>query len=129
MENSFENLLVWQRSMRLAEKIYVLSHANTFDRDWDLGAQMRRAATSVPFNIAEGFEKGTLPDAIKFFYIAKGSAGELRTQCLLAGRIRYLSADEVKLLSAEATDISRMIMGLIRAYQEREKTKGPSSRS
>ena len=129
MENGFENLLVWQRSMRLAEKIYVLSQKSPFDRDWDLRSQIRRAATSVPFNIAEGFEKGTLPDAIKFYYIAKGSAGELRAQCLLAGRIRYLSEDDVKSVSTEATDISRMIMGLIRAYQEREKSKGPSSRS
>ena len=80
---------------------------------------MRRACTSVPFNISEGYEKGTLRDAIKFYYIAKGSVGELRTQCILAGRINYLEPKDAAVLADECSEVARMIMGFIRTTSER----------
>lgn len=80
---------------------------------------MRRASTSIAFNISEGYEKGTFRDAIKFYYIAKGSAGELRTQCLLAGRINYLGSDEAEALADECSEVARMIMGFIQKTSER----------
>ena len=119
METGFEKLQVWQRSMALAEKVHLQTREGAFERDWDFRSQIRRTSTSIPFNIAEGFERGSLRDSIKFYYIAKGSAGELRTQCTLAGRIGYLVTSEATSLSTEAAEISRMIMGLIRAAQIR----------
>jgi four helix bundle protein len=119
METGFEKLAIWQRSMSLAEKVHSATGTSVFDRDWDFRSQMRRASTSIPFNIAEGFERGTLADSVKFYYIAKGSAGELRTQCILAGRVGYLNQSESGVLVSEAAEISRMIMGFIRTAQNR----------
>jgi len=119
MKNGFEELLIWQRSMSLAEKVHVLTRARIFDQDRDFRSQMRRASTSLPLNIAEEFERGTLADSIKFYYIAKGSAGELRTQSALAGRFGYLKESEAESLVSEVSELSRMIMGFIRAAQQR----------
>lgn len=119
MENGFEKLQVWQRSMSLAERAHRQTQGAAFESDWDFRSQIRRASTSIPFNIAEGFERGSLRDSIKFYYIAKGSAGELRTQCMLAGRIGYLTQSDMISLAGEAAEISRMLMGLIRAAQSR----------
>jgi four helix bundle protein len=130
MKSSFEELLIWQRAMSLAEKVHVLTRNRMFDQDWDFRSQMRRASTSVPLNIAEGFERGTLADSIKFYYIAKGSAGELRTQSVLAGRFGYLERAEADGLISEAGELSRMIMGFIRSAQERAAlTEASRSRS
>ena len=119
MKIAVEDLIVWQRSMNLAVRIHGVVLSQAFRQDWDFRGQMRRASTSVPFNLSEGYEKGTIRDAVKFYYIAKGSAGELRTQCVLAGRIGYLSKEEAMALSGECTEVARMIMGLIRSTTER----------
>lgn len=127
MKAAVEDLIIWKRSMDLAVHIHTITRSKAFDQDWDFRSQMRRACTSVPFNISEGYEKGTLRDAIKFYYIAKGSVGELRTQCLLAGRIGYLSREDAAQLSGECSELARMIMGFIRKTSEREEaqTKKP----
>lgn len=119
METGFERLDIWQRAMSLAEKVHGLTESGAFAGDWDFRSQMRRASASVPFNIAEGFERGTLADSIKYYYIAKGSAGELRTQAELARRVGYLSEAESRALIGETRELSRMIMGFIRSAQER----------
>jgi len=119
MKIAIEDLIVWQKSMNLAVRIHGAVLSRAFEYDWDFRSQMRRASTSVPFNLSEGYEKGTLRDTVKFYYIAKGSAGELRTQCVLAGRIGYLSKEEAMALSGECTEVARMIMGLIRSTTER----------
>jgi len=119
MKIAVEDLIVWQKSMNLAVRIHGAVLSQAFEYDWDFRSQMRRASTSVPFNLSEGYEKGTLRDTVKFYYIAKGSAGELRTQCVLAGRIGYLSKEEAMALSGECTEVARMIMGLIRSTTER----------
>jgi four helix bundle protein len=119
MKQGVEDLIIWQRSMDLAVSIYQQSRSQNFDRDWDFRSQIRRAAVSVPSNIAEGYEKGTFRDSIKFYYIAKGSAGELRTQCLLAGRVGYLTKTEATSLADECSEIVRMTMGFIQKTSER----------
>ena len=81
---------------------------------------MRRSAVSIPSNLAEGYEKGSLKDSIKFYYIAKGSTGELRTQCLLAGRIGHMTKAEAERAADECSQISRMIMSFIQKTRERD---------
>lgn len=114
MKSAVEDLNIWQLSMNLAVAVYKRTKAGEFAQDRDFRSQMRRAATSIAFNISEGYEKGTYRDSIKYYYVAKGSAGELRTQCLLAGKIGYLTSEEANYFTSESAKIARMIMGLIK---------------
>jgi four helix bundle protein len=90
MGKGFKNLLVWQKARDLAIDVYQVTDHSSLKRDFGLRDQMRRSAVSVPSNIAEGDERDTDKDAIRFFYIAKGSLAELRTQLEIAYRIEYL---------------------------------------
>jgi four helix bundle protein len=77
---SFEELPVWQAAIELALRIYGLTDDSAFCETGDLSDQLRRASLSVSNNIAEGYERGTTPDRLMFLYIARGSAGETRSQ-------------------------------------------------
>ena len=81
---SFEDLEIWQIAKGLAVKIYSLSRAPRFSKDFSLRDQMRRAAVSIMSNIAEGFERGGNQEFVQFLYIAKGSCGEVRSQLYVA---------------------------------------------
>ena len=80
----FEDLVAWQKARLLANDVYRITREGPLARDFGLRDQMQRAAVSIASNIAEGFERDTIPDFIHFLFIAKGSAGELRTQLYLA---------------------------------------------
>jgi four helix bundle protein len=83
-KGGFKELKVWQLSKNLAVEIYRLTSSEKFKFDFGLRDQMRRAAVSVPSNVAEGDERDTDKDAVRFFYIAKGSVAELNTQLIIA---------------------------------------------
>ena len=80
MENGFKSLKVWQEAKQLAVDIYHLCRTTELAKDFGLTDQMSRAAVSIPSNIAEGDERNTNKDSIRFFFIAKGSLAELQTQ-------------------------------------------------
>lgn len=82
----FEELPVWQEAMRLAERVYDLTEQNQKRMSHSLRDQLERAALSVSNNIAEGFERGTTNELLTFIYIARGSAGEVRSMLLFLGR-------------------------------------------
>ena len=86
--SSFENLEVWQKACRLAVKLYEVLEGC---KDYGLKNQMTRAGISIASNIAEGAERGSVAEFIRFLHIAKGSAAELRTQIYIASRINILS--------------------------------------
>ena len=86
----YRNLDVWQRSRDLAVEVCKATMAPEFRREWAFRDQMRRAALSVPSNIAEGNERGSDRDGIRFLYFAKGSLAELSTQCEIASAIGLL---------------------------------------
>ncbi|MBI5763049.1 MAG: four helix bundle protein [Planctomycetes bacterium] len=75
----FEDLPVWKTAIDLAVRIYTLTNNPSFSMKGDLSDQLRRAALSVSNNIAEGFERGTTAELLQFLYIARGSAGEVRS--------------------------------------------------
>jgi len=75
----FEDLPVWRAAVDLAGRIYALTRDRFFSQPGDLHDQLRRAALSVSNNIAEGFERGSTAELIAFLYIARGSAGEVRS--------------------------------------------------
>jgi four helix bundle protein len=110
----FEDLEVWKNSCRLCVDIYkILSEC----RDFSYKDQITRCALSIPSNIAEGYERGSNKDAIKFFYYARGSAGELRTQIYIGIKIGYLNNETGLTLKNEAELISKMISALIKSRQ------------
>ncbi|MGA2058857.1 MAG: four helix bundle protein [Thermoguttaceae bacterium] len=75
----FEDLPVWKAAIDLADRIYLLTRHRFFNQPGDLRDQLRRSALSVSNNIAEGFERGSSAELIAFLYIARGSAGEVRS--------------------------------------------------
>ncbi len=85
----FEDLPVWQTAMQLAEGVFRLTDDRSFGGKGDLRSQIQRAAISVGNNIAEGFERGTTQELLTFLYIARGSAGEVRSMLLLTDRLPY----------------------------------------
>ena len=118
MNASFENLDVWKRSQALAVCVYRSLQAC---KDYSFRDQITRAAVSIPSNIAEGAERITRKEFIQFIGYAKGSAGELRTQLIIAADLGYLDRSKAAELVDESTQISKMLFGLIQSM-----TKSPA---
>jgi len=108
----FEGLKVWQRSRELAVRVYRLLENC---RDYGLKDQMCRSAVSVASNIAEGAERNSEKEFVRFLRIAKGSAGELRTQVYIAMDIGVLSPDVSRELVRELKEITKMLGCLIQS--------------
>ena len=106
---SFESLDVWKRSCRLATRVYKDLEPC---RDYGLKDQMTRAAVSIASNIAEGYERGSDKDFIRFLKIAQGSAAELRTQIYIATSIGVIHKDTAKHLIKECKGIGAMLQAL-----------------
>ena len=110
----FMELKVWQRAKDLAVYIYKITREGTFAKDFGFRDQIRRAALSIPSNIAEGDELGSNKQAVKFFYIAKGSSAELLTQAIIALEIKYIGKKGFEHIQTECTAISGMLGRLIK---------------
>ena len=112
---NFEKLIVWQRSKNFAVHVYRITASGAFSSDFGLRDQIRRAAVSIPSNIAEGDESGTNKQAVRFFYIAKGSNAEVLTQAIIAFEIGYISREQFTGIQTECNIIGKMLTKLIRA--------------
>jgi four helix bundle protein len=117
----FEELECWKKARVLAREIYQVTLQKPFDRDFELKSQIRRAATSVMSNIAEGFERGGNKEFLQFLWIAKGSAAEVRSQLYLALDVGHLEESVFVTLKSQTEEISRMIAGLIRHLEGSER--------
>jgi four helix bundle protein len=107
----FEDLPVWQEAIRLAEGVYNMTESRAWRGSPSLRDQIERAALSVSNNIAEGFERGTTKELLAFLYIARGSAGEVRSMLCFLDR-RVVSNDfksEISNLKSIAESCSRQI--------------------
>ena len=109
-DDTFENLEVWQEAIELAARVYELFRQC---RDFSFRDQIHRAAVSISNNIAEGYERDSNADFIRFLFIAKGSCGEVRSQAYLARRVRLLADADAKQLVADAKRLSKRIKRLI----------------
>lgn len=112
---NFQKLRVWQLAKEIAVKIYRLNKTNDFSRDYGFKDQIQRSSVSIASNIAEGDELGTDKQAIKHFYISKGSAAELMTQLIIANEIGYIDDIAKNNLVDECDKISAMLSKLIKA--------------
>ena len=111
---NFQKLFVWQKAKDLAVQIYKLTKScPSFQSDVDLQNQLRRAAISVPSNIAEGDELRTNRQSVHFLYIAKGSIAEIRTQLIIAYEVDYISKSMLDNLENEYAGLAAMIHRVI----------------
>lgn len=118
MSRDVKQLKVWQKAIDLCLDVYAsTSHFPVAER-FGLTAQMRRAAVSVPSNIAEGYSRGTRRDYRQFACIARGSASELETQVIVASRLDFLQPKDAERLLSPTREILRMLDGLILALDE-----------
>lgn len=117
MSSRFEDLAVWKRSARLSADIY--KHF-AFCKDYGFKDQITRSGLSIPSNIAEGYDRNSIKDQIRFFYYSKGSSAELRTQIYIAIDIGYVSSDLGKSWIVETVELSKMLQGLINSFNERD---------
>ena len=115
--NSFENLECWRKSRELNFKIYKLTESKS--NFISLQRQVRRSVISISSNIAEGYERNSHKEFRRFLRIAKGSAGELRSQLYLMNDLNIIDGDEFNQVKKEVLEISKMLGGLIK-YLERK---------
>lgn len=108
----FNNLIVWRRAHDLALEIYRESQQFPLYERFGLTAQIRRAGTSVPSNIAEGCGRASRADFARFIQISIGSASELEYQLLLARDLSYIPHERWSALSEEAVEVRRMLISL-----------------
>jgi four helix bundle protein len=112
----FEDLRVWQDAVELAASIYeTLEKA----RDYSLRDQIQRAAVSISSNFAEGYERGSNADFLRFLYYAKGSCGEVRSQLHVARRVRLVGGQEGGRLLNESKLLSRRLGAYIKVRETR----------
>ena len=107
----YKELDVWKKSMDLVSNVYELIEKFPAKEKYVLTDQIRRAAVSIPCNIAEGFSRNTTKDYIRFLYISSGSAAELETLILIATNLEYMKGNE-KLID-KIISIKKMLSALI----------------
>jgi len=117
LNNSFKDLKAWQKAMDLAEDIYNLTDLFPKHEIYGLTSQMRRAAVSVPSNIAEGKGRSTDRDFVFFLHHSRGSLHELETQLLLSRRRGYVEERAFGQVSNSIQELGRILNGLIAALE------------
>ena len=110
----FEDAEVWCLARTLTKEIYEISGKGKISQDFSFRDQLRRSTVSIMANIAEGFERNTNKEFLHFLYIAKGSAGEVRSHLYLAGDIGYIDAQSRDILINSVSRISKSISGFIK---------------
>jgi four helix bundle protein len=121
MEKPHKKLDVWQAAMKSTTMIYKLTNKLPGEEKFGLVPQMRRAAVSIPSNIAEGAARQGKREFKNFLSMAQGSLSELDTQLDLSMLLGYLSEDHVKEVGSQLLRVDKMLTGLIRTLQKKDK--------
>ncbi len=117
MEHNFRELKVWARAIEYVVQIYALTQAFPKEELYGLTSQLRRAATSISLNIAEGSGASSSAEFVRFLQMARRSAYEVITGLEIAERLGYCNNEQASQLSQEADEISAMISGLVKRLQ------------
>ena len=115
----FEDIEAWRDARHLVKQVYEITNNGPFARDFGLRDQIRGAAVSSMSNIAEGFERGSNKDFIRFLYMAKASVGEVRSQLYTAVDLGYLEEQRADEIIGAAQSVSRQIAGFIKYLRSR----------
>ena len=110
----FEDIEVWKLSRELIKSIYRITESDKFCRDFDLKRQIRRTSISIISNISEGIERRSNNEFVQFLFIAKGSAGEVRSQLYIAYDLDYVSINDLEELKKRIEIISKSLSGFIK---------------
>lgn len=105
----FRKLRIWQEGQQITLAVYRLTRSFPKDELFGLTSQLRRSASSVPHNIAEGCGRQSRPDLLRFVTIAMGSASELESQVLLAQALEYLPTEEAEALLSDVIRLRKML--------------------
>lgn len=118
-----EDLDVWKLSMALSTDLYKLTRAWPKDELYGLTSQVRRAAVSVPANIAEGCYRGSTPEYLQFLRVSRASLGELRTLIRIAANVGYLPENDVPGVMNTISRCMQMLGGLTKALEKKRDQK------
>jgi len=113
MENTYKDLIVWQKGIDLVMAVYKLTEKFPKTEIYGLTSQMRRAAISIPSNIAEGRRKNSPNDYRRFLLISFGSGAELETQIIIAKKLNFADFDDYKISEDLLNEIMRMLNKMI----------------
>lgn len=113
MQN-YTDLNVWQKSMDLVEEVYTLVKRLPKEEMYALSSQLRRAAVSIPSNIAEGNGRSSRKEYLRFLLISRGSTFEVETQLLICVKVEYLVEEEIERAMTLCSEVKKMLNGLIR---------------
>jgi four helix bundle protein len=119
MLKNYKELKVWQKAYRLCLDIYRFSREFPKEERFGLTSQARRAAVSIPSNIAEGYGRKSTADYVRLLYIAYGSLCELETQIMLAGDLSYLDDRTFSKLIENLSEVERMLKALIQSLENK----------
>ncbi len=111
--DSYKDLIVWQKSMDLAEEAYRITSSLPKEELYSLSGQIRRAAVSIASNIAEGYGRNSVKEYCRFLSIARGSKNEVETQLLLCVRLGYLEQKQLSASFSLCDEIGKMLNALI----------------
>jgi four helix bundle protein len=114
----YSDLLAWQKAMDLVEEIYKITRAFPKEELYGLSSQLRRAAISIPSNIAEGHCRNGRREFVHHLSIALGSLGETETQFLIAARLGYIDTNTSQKLTAQASEVGKIIVGLMNSLEK-----------
>ena len=118
---SYEDLIVWQKSMTLVVDVYRLSVAFPAAERFGLTSQLRRAVTSVPSNIAEGYGRTTRGEYLNHLSIARGSLNEVATLCTISERLEFTSRANLHQIRGLIDEVGRMLVRLRQSLQKKER--------
>ena len=124
---SYKELDVWKQSRLLVKCVYQLTKGFSKDEQFGLVSQMRRAAVSIPSNIAEGCGRNHFKDSIQFFFVARGSLYELETQLILSSDLNFLPASDFDEISNQITRCKKLLNGFINYYQKQTNNHQPTT--
>ncbi len=116
-QGSYKDLIAWQKAMQLVTVIYDVTEKFPSHEQFGLTSQLRRAAVSVPSNIAEGKDHYSNRDFVRFLRHARGSLAEIETQILIAAQRQYLPPAAVTRLTEQTAELGRILSGLINSLQ------------
>ena len=118
--NSYQDLLVWQKSVELCVEIYKLVKLLPKEEMYGLSDQMRRAVVSIPSNIAEGYTRNSTKEYLNFLSIANGSRTELETQLIICNKIGYLTEEDTEPTLQKCEEIGKMISTITLKLKNRD---------
>ena len=120
---NYVNLEVWKQAMLLVKQVYTLTRKYPKEELFALASQTKRAAVSIPSNIAEGLGRQYKKDTIQFLHIARGSIYELQTHLHIAAMTDIISSDECSLLTNSADTVLKLLNGFINSIEKRNELK------